>query len=320
MSVMSRLRKCRILTMVTASILVLFSPVLAYAESTASLQPGDTKPSTLIAAAQTDTGTKLTKQAEEAARLMGIENQVDRFLELKNSGKLESLDKEALRLQLSIIRKIMTTGLVLRTTSAKFDREITLEQQARDKLMRDRDFVVAQTNNANFFQLNILAILIDGPLGETANKTRELNSNRLNIVSGLAVGGLAVIALLEQRGGIRLSHADPNLLGQPLGLDAPSQERLPPILWTYLNSVSPTSPTGLTRRENLIKYWTTAKVLQINVKNPSTMEKVSAIGPRHRQWCESIKLINDRVFMLFDLRAMVDMLNTGLVDLLQALD
>ncbi|MDR3617626.1 MAG: hypothetical protein P4L53_28975 [Candidatus Obscuribacterales bacterium] len=262
----------------------------------------------------------LTQQAEEAAKLLGIDSQVHRYLELKNDGKLETVDREALRLQTTIVRKILTTGLELRTVSAKFDKEITLERQALDKVSRERDFVVAQTNNANFFQLNILAILIDGPLGESASKSRVRTSNYLNIVSGYTVGGLALLAFAEQRGGIRHSKAEPNLLGQPLGLDPPSDERLPPILWSYLNSTAPTSKRGLTRREQLLEYWKTANVLPINVQKSSTKERVSALGPHHSKWCETIKLMNARVTMLFDLRAMTDLLNTGLVDLLHALD
>lgn len=276
--------------------------------------------SRLIADVQTATGTKISAQAEEVAKLLGVDGEVHRFLELKNSGRLESLDKEALKLQLLLIRKVMSTGLELRTISAKFDREIVLERDELDKLTRNRDFVVATTNNANFYQLNILAMIINGPLAQTRNPERILNSDRLNIVSGLTVGGLAALAFLEQRGGIRLSKADPNLLGQTLGLEAPSDVQLPPFLWTYLNSVAPDSTHGLTRRQQLLEYWKTGKVLSINIKKPLTVEKVSALGSRHHKWCESIKLINSRVTMLFDLRAMIDLLNAGLVDLLQALD
>jgi len=259
--------------------------------------------------------------ATEATKLLGIEEQVQKFINLKKSGKLHEFDQEALKLQLSILRRIMIAGLELRTTSAKFDREITIEEQALDQLTRERDFAVALTTNANFLQLNILSMIIDGPLEETHNSERVLNGNRLNIVSGLMVGGLAFITLLEQRGGIRhATTAEPNLLGQTLGLNPPSDERLPPLLWAYLNSVSPTSERGLTRREQLIEYWQTAKVLPLNIKKPSTIEKVSVLGPHHHWWSESMKLISTRVTMLFDLRAMSDLLNSELVDLLQTLD
>jgi hypothetical protein len=272
------------------------------------------------ATALAETQVNISKHAEETAKLLGIEDQVHRFIELKNSGKLEAYDKEALKLQLTLIRKVMTAGIELRTVSARLDKEITFEQQALDSLTRKRDAVVATTNNANFLQLNILSMIIDGPLEQSKNHRMNLYGNRLNIVSGLLVGGLASLALLEQRGGFRLSPADPNMLGQTLGLNAPDDEKFPPMLWNFLNSEPPTLNTNLTRRQLLIEYWKTAKVLPINIKKQATVEQVSALGPRHHRWCESIKLIGGRVTMLFDLRAMIDMLNTGLVDLLEILD
>lgn len=109
------------------------------------------------------------------------------------------------------------------------------------------------------------------------------------------------------------------MLGQTLGLDSPFGEQLSPVLWTYLNSPS-NSANDITRRDKLLQYWQSAKVLPVNIKKPQVVEQVAATGPRHRQRCESIKLITARITMLFDLRAMVDRLNIGLVELLQALD
>ncbi|HEY9683667.1 MAG TPA: hypothetical protein V6C86_18955 [Oculatellaceae cyanobacterium] len=300
---------------------LLLMPMRASAEAISSLPPGDARISLAapVTAASDDSPPVITKQAAEAAKLLGIEDSVQRLLALKRD-KFKANNKERLKLELSIVRKIMTTGLELRAVSAHFDREIVVEQQASDKLSRQRDNAVAMTNNANFLQLGILSIVIDGPLEETRNRARILNGNRLNIVSGLTVGGLAAISLAEQRGGIRKRRPDPNLLGQTLGLDCPEGERLPSYLWTYLNSASPDTSDGLTRRERLINYWQNGKVLPVNIRKQSTMEQISAFGPRYRQWYESIKLINGRLTMLFDLRAMVDMLNTGLVELLQAVD
>ncbi len=267
--------------------------------------------------------THLSGQALEAAKLLGIETQVNRYIELKNGGKLQSpdsLDKESLKLQLSIVRKVMTAALDLRSASAKLDKEIVVERQAAERLTRKRDGAEALTNNANFLQLNILSMVIDGPLEQSHTSRIVLYGNRLNIVSGITVGGLAGLAFLEQRGGVRGTPAPTNLLGQSLGLDAPADEKLPPLLWTYLNSVPPSSVHGLTRREQLLEYWKTTKVLPINITKPATIEQVSAFGPRHHWWCESIKFINSRVTMLFDLRAIVDLLNSGLVELLQQID
>lgn len=281
----------------------------------------DDRPPNLASQASQPGGTQMTEHGREAARLMGIEHEVQSLIDLKNSGRLDRFDLNAIRLQLHLVRKIMSTGLMLRVVSAKFDREITLEQQALDRVTRERDFAVAILNNANFLQLGILSTIIDGPLAQTTKKKHILYGDRLNIVSGLTVGGLALLSLCAQRGGIRHAKSDANLLGQTLGLQTPDSEHLPALLWSYLNSVPPNNVTGgLTRREQLIKYWETSKVLPVNIKKEATKERVSGHGTRHHRWCESIRLMTARVTMLFDLRAMVDRLNAGLVELLQVLD
>ena len=304
--------KRKLLPSIFAYLLAVFLPVRALADIAVPLHTGNpTAP---------DINITLTPEAKEAAKLLGLEDQIHRLLHLKNKGKAEPLDSETLKLQLSIIRKIMTAGLELRTTAARFDREITFETQVADKLSRERDLAVAATNNANFLQLGILSTIIDGPLAQSHNPTNNRDSNRLNIVSGLTVGGLAALALVEQHGGIRTSKSEPNVLGQSLGLDPPKEVKLPPMLWTYLNSPSPNSSEGLTRREQLIEYWKTGKVLSININKQSTREQVAVLGPHHQWWNETIKLIHSRITMLFDLRAMTDMLNTGLVELLETVD
>lgn len=256
--------------------------------------------------------------AWEAAKLLGIENDLKRLLQLKRLGILN--ENEAVSLQLKLTRKVQTAGLELRVLSAQFDREITLEQQALDQVTRARDLTVSLLNDANFLQLGILSTIIDGPLGLTKIERRNLYGDRLNIVSGLTVAGLAGLSLVAQRGGFRHSKSSPNLLGQTFGLQTPASEQLPAIVAKYMRSVPPGSSTSLTRQEQLIKYWQNAKILPVNVKKAATIERVSAFGSRHHRWCESIKLMTARISMLFDLRAMVDRLNTGLVELLQALD
>lgn len=262
---------------------------------------------------------EISEHAREIARLLGIESEVNQLIALKKLGKGENYDDGTERLKLKIVRKVQTTGLQLRVLTAQFDREITLEQRALDRVTRERDLTVALLNDANFLQLGILATIIDGPLGITKKQKLNLYGDRLNIVSGLTVGGLAGMSLIAQRGGIRHEKSGPNLLGQTFGLQTPEPEQLPPIINNYMNSVPPGS-SGVTRREQLIKYWQSTKILPINIKKTANIERVSGYGSKHHRWCETIKLMTARVSMLFDLRAMVDRMNIGLVELLQVLD
>ena len=301
--------------------LVLMNPAVAADLGISESRPQETEESAkLVASASSVPVTGLTEHAREAAKLMNIEQDVQRLIDLKNSGRLEIYDKDAMKLQLELVRKVMSTGLQLRVVSAQFDREIILEQQALDRVTRNRDLTVAVLNDINFLQLGIGSTIIDGPLGITTKKRYNLRGDRLNIVSGLTVGSLAFLSLCAQKGGARHVKSDPNLLGQAFDLQTPPSEHLPSILWNYLNSVPPGSPNGLNRREQLVKYWETTKVLPIDIKKDVTIERVSGYGPRHHRRCETIKLMSARISMLFDLRALIDRLNTGLVELLQTLD
>ncbi|MBX9693231.1 MAG: hypothetical protein K2Z81_12655, partial [Cyanobacteria bacterium] len=74
------------------------------------------------------------------------------------------------------------------------------------------------------------------------------------------------------------------------------------------------------RREELIKYWKESKVLNVDIKRDSVVQKLSAEGKSHHWWCETIKLINNRITMLFDLRAVLRSSSVGFDELLKAVD
>lgn len=76
----------------------------------------------------------------------------------------------------------------------------------------------------------------------------------------------------------------------------------------------------MTHRDELIKYWKEAKVLSVNVRKPTVVEKLSAESKATRWWSETIGLISNRVTMLYDLRATLRSSNLGFDDLVEALD
>jgi hypothetical protein len=118
---------------------------------------------------------------------------------------------------------------------------------------------------------------------------------------------------------LRPGKAEPNALGAAFGKDS-EHIRLSPVTIRYLNTVAPDSPTNLSRREVLIKYWKESKVLNVNIKRDSAVQKLSAEGKAHHWWSETINLINNRVTMLTDLRAVLRSSNAGFDELLKAVD
>jgi hypothetical protein len=185
-------------------------------------------------------------------------------------------------------------------------------------MSRSRDHAIAVTNNANFFQLNVLATIIDGPLGESGNSSYVRASNVLNIVSGLSVGGLALLTVLEQRGGSRPLPAHPNMIGQCLGLTPKNEYKFSPAVWQFINKAPPGSSTGQTRVQLMMLSWKQTKSINLNMDKESTREKVSACGPAHTKHSETIKLLKNRLNMLFDVRGIIGLFDDDLDDLLKA--
>ncbi|HEY9734332.1 MAG TPA: hypothetical protein V6C89_20640 [Drouetiella sp.] len=222
--------------------------------------------------------------------------------------RLEKFDFDLYNYAISInpasdLGRLIVSALDVRTTLDRLDDEISREKLAADRLSRDRDLAVTLTNNANFFQINILGIIADGPLGLSASPANQLAGNHLNIVSGIMAGGLAGAALMEQSGGIRSGRTPPNSLGAALGLPDTCGISLSPELQQFIAQ----------RRSPLLAYWKKSKVINVDVSKIATLQKLAACGKAHHFYNERIKLINNRLRMLYDVKAL---LGQRVVDLL----
>lgn len=220
--------------------------------------------------------------------------------------------------------KLLITGSVLdgfleSTADANMiAHQIIVESQVMNRMIRQRDAAIQLTNIINFYQIGILGVISDS-LGVCNNEQFVLVGNRINVVSGMMVGCLALVALAERRGGLRPGKALPNSIGNVFGRQTETAS-LSPLMNRYLSTVSPASAAGLTHRDELIKYWKEAKVLSVNVRKPTVVEKLSAESKATRWWSETIGLISNRVTMLYDLRATLRSSNLGFDDLVEALD
>lgn len=262
-------------------------------------------PSSIVASASGGSPS-LTPPAAAAANLLGLQGLV------VSSGQGDQTSK------LLITRNILEGFLDATTDANRLATEIIIENHVVTKMTRERDMAIQLTNIANFYQIGILGIISDA-LGVSNDKTYVLYGDRLNMVSGGLIGGLAAGALLERQGGIRMSKTAPNHLSYAFGKTS-NFVKLSPTMVRYLNSPSPISSTNLSRREELVKYWKESKVLNVNVKRESNIEKLSAEGRAHHWWNETIKLINNRITMLYDLRAVMRSSNIGFYELLSAID
>ncbi len=204
--------------------------------------------------------------------------------------------------------------------------EITVETQVLDRMKRQRDLAIQLTNISNFYQIGILGCVSDS-LGLSTKANYVLAGNRINIVSGFLVSNLALLALLERRGFVRPTKPEVNLIASVLNKQ-PAEPNMIGGLPTKQPELSPTSaryldlPSGLdssmSRRQKLLAYWHDSKILNINISKESNIQKLTAEGKGYHWWDESIKLISNRVSMLYDLRAVLRTSNAKFAELLEA--
>jgi hypothetical protein len=233
----------------------------------------------------------LDPYAAAGAKLIGVQREVEK-------ATAQNSDEKA---KMIITRKVLEGFLDINANADIIEFEILVESQVMNRMIRQRDMAIQLTNIINFYQIGILGVISDS-LGLSSSSYAVLVGNRINIISGLMISCLALTALLERRGGPRLNKAKPNVLYNAFGKQS-NYINLSPLMVKYLNTPRPDSNTSMTKREELIKYWKEAKILNVNVKRESVVQKLSAQGRAHHWWNETINLINNRITMLYDLRA-----------------
>jgi len=259
-----------------------------------------------LAANTPDVNSGLSPSANAAATLLGIQGLLANDWQSDEDAKL------------LITRQVLEGFLSLITDADEVGHEIDAEFKALNRMERLKNRVVQLTDSLNFLQGGVLGQIANS-LGLTG-KPQYVKSANYTVIATSAIGtGMAALSMLEQHGGWRPDKAKPNALGAAFGKNS---ERIDfsPVTIQYLNSVAPDSKPNLSRRETLIKYWKESKVLSVNINRDSEVQKLSAEGKAHHWWSETIKMVNNRLTMLFDLRAVLRSSNVGFYELLKAVD
>jgi hypothetical protein len=263
-----------------------------------------------IAASSDDSSLPLSPSGNAAAKLLGITGLV--------AGVINGNSDDDESSKLLITRHVMESFLNASADSNLLGHEIVLESQMVNRMDRQKDMAIQLTNVANFYQLGILGMVSDS-MGLSSVSKYVLYADRINIVSGYLIASLALAAFLERKGGPRLGKAKPNAISAAFGKSS-DNIKLSPVMIKYLNSPRPQSSLNISRREELIKYWKESKILSVNIKKDSTVQKLSAEGRAHHWWCETINLINNRITMLYDLRAVLRSSSVGFDEILKSLN
>ncbi|MBY0546581.1 MAG: hypothetical protein K2W95_04775 [Candidatus Obscuribacterales bacterium] len=258
-----------------------------------------------LAANSPDVNSGLSPSVDAAATVLGVQG--------LPAGNQQS-DENA---KLLITRAVLEGFLSMTADANVIGLEVDREFKVLDRMERQRDKIIQITNNANFLQQSTLGF-VSTSLGLAGTPADVLATNRISIVSAGVSSGLALATMLEQYGGWRRGKAEPNALGAVFKKE--SEHKLSPVTIRYLDMVVPNSTTNLSRREVLIKYWKESKVLSVNTKRDSTVQKLCVEGNAHRWWSETTRLIDNRISMLLDLRAVMRSSNVVFGELLKAID
>ena len=257
----------------------------------------------------------LSPGAQEAARVFGIADLVERLNLLSETQPQGTPTLESLALRQEITEAVVTATLEVDGVLAEIDSELAQINAIRAELESRRDRAI---------NLNTIANIVAGGVSGVVGTALQFKSNTANTGNAIGVAGagvstiLSFIGLRQQRGGKRALGVAPNLLAKVLDRKPEFHSDYPEEIWTYLNDVPPAEQGSETRRARLIKRWTEVGRLEA-ASSPKSQHKIDLLTSSvSQQRSLSIDVLVDRAAMLADVRAQVSLINRDLSKLMQA--
>lgn len=269
----------------------------------------------IIPAANAGIMTTLTPEAREAATLLGILPKVERLIEIEQAKQSSGgFTDEELALKVAVLDKVLSGSLEVRMVSDRIDREISWAFTGQGNLEARRQRTLNYLFAANFMQGGILGI-ISGPM--FLHGLPIAGTDLLLLASSIGLG-LSTISLYESKSGTKKIDGETTVLAQVFKV---AHEEPPHRLDTvikFMRSAPPESTDKKTRIETLIASWKKGHYLRKT--DEKSLKKVAAVQPEAQKYKENIRLIGDRIRMLFDTQWTVQQLDVGLLDLLRAVN
>jgi hypothetical protein len=258
---------------------------------------------------RTLSGTSETRNhtgADEAADILGVRKNVDRIVALQAAGGAPS--EELLWNKAIVLKQLLLGYLEVRQTSDLLDESIDETYDAIDKQVRTVNRRVNLANTVNFTTFGVLFNIA----AADRLKGEFTDSNELTFISASLTAGLGAAAVGLSYTGASIDRCSPNALSNILGLDKVSVP-LPELVNKYIDA----SPSGSTqsRKTAMLELWKT----KFGVKDSKESQMIlAAESPkRHRA---SLKLLNQRLALLFSLNALAEQFDSELLTLLRVIE
>ncbi|MDZ4838355.1 MAG: hypothetical protein SGJ27_31620 [Candidatus Melainabacteria bacterium] len=248
----------------------------------------------------------------EAAKLLHVEQCAADIINMKMAGPRNGADLRTLALDVYMLEKILGAAFEVRQVVDCIDRDKHYQFDVLlPQLVRVRDRVNLLSNTATFTEIGVLKSIAG--VDFVRNKTAA-GAKKIMIMDAIAVAiSTANFAYLKLYRHKQVSEV--NVLANIFNFDAPGDSRFSPLITSYLDSVPPDSANGMTRRQQLLDHW--KQIGRLSSKKGSA-EALASLPGMHNKRVETIELVNKRVEMLFDVSGTVEMLDTELLNLLNA--
>ncbi len=268
---------------------------------------------------QEEAGTRLSPEAAQVARQIGVAPLLERLLGDKSAAGWP-MSLESLAVRQEVTEKVLGPSLEIDSVNAVIDLEIEQIRSIRSDLQSKRD----RAQNI----INVASIVTGGALG-VVNTALQFKPSTANLGNGIGVGGgatsvaLSIVGIQKQRGGRRSLADSPRMLAAFFGrrTDAPEAiaSEYPEEVWAYLNSATPARPEMGMRREQLIAKWRREDRIEQDAspKGERRIEFLSSNISHVRKL--SIDELNDRVAMLLDVRATISLMKRDLREIMLGL-
>lgn len=273
-----------------------------------------------IAQATSSSAQGLSAGARDVARMLGILPQVERLLEMKRARggqRTGSLTDEELDLKVDVFDKVLGASLEVRMVGGRIDRELAWAYAGLGMLTGKKQSLINNMVTFNFTQIGVLGVL-SGPA--FLHQKPTLGTELLLIASCIGLTVSTATFLVNKWQGSKPVDGGNTVLTDVFHLQAPTpNEHEAHVVAAYMNAVPSNSTDGQTRIQSLIAGWKKGKYLRQN-PTEAQLQKLSAIEPPGKKYHENIKILNNRIRMLFDTQYTIESLDADLLEILRATD
>jgi hypothetical protein len=248
----------------------------------------------------------------EAAKLLQVEQCAASIINMNRTGARNGADLQTLSLDLYMLEKILGAALEVRQVVDRIDQEKHYQfDMLLPQLVRVRDRVNLLTNTANFTEIGVLKNIAGGDFYHHHNRAGTVTLMTMDAISVLlSTANFAYLKLYRHK-----QNSQVNVLANVFKFDMPSHYHFSSLISSYLEAAPPGSANGITRKQQLLNHWKQSGMLP---NKERTAEALASLPSMHDKRVETIELVNKRVQMLFDVRGVVETLDSGLLELFNA--